>query len=569
MKNLKTIIIIVLALAVAIAAYFIIDDIISKTRVVNPNVTELITPVNVKSTDIQRYTFSVAGEQTTVELMEVKVKDEQGNETTEMQYRLVNEPDKELNDNISTALVQAAALVCVNIIEESPKDLAQYGIDYNSYFEVTLIDGTSYKVYFGNVIDVTFNVYVMREGVDKVYTISDTSFGMLTIYREYLLSEVIFPGNASSLTSFSLYKKGELEFSIEPDEFIKWKLVEPLSAKTYVQTAQEMIDKTYEMVIGEYVNVLPTEADYRNYDLFNPAYSVKVTADNKSVLLHIGRQSIEDSSYYAKFDNSDEVFFISNDYLGWIDTELLEILYPFPYEPSIKNLSAMHYVFGTGEVYDVVIEEQDYILDEKPVTNYEYTINGDIVQLQYGADLYNFTFYTTVIVDYDTQWQGPSESQKPYFMIEMNYVSGNTENIAYYTRDDQTMYYVRYNPEFDMMSQYTGTVVDSGPIENNMKQFLVQYTDYLYVLCTDGQEHEFGEWIIVKEATEEEEGLKEKICTVCGHKISAPISVIKHTDPGSYRGANWWIIVVAVVVAGGTGAFLLIRRAKKKNQEEK
>lgn len=569
MKNLKTIIIIVLALAVAISAYFIIDDIISKTRVVNPNVTELITPVNVKSTDIQRYTFSVAGEQTTVELMEVKVKDEQGNETTEMQYRLVNEPDKELNDNISTALVQAAALVCVNIIEESPKDLAQYGIDYNSYFEVTLIDGTSYKVYFGNVIDVTFNVYVMREGVDKVYTISDTSFGMLTIYREYLLSEVIFPGNASSLTSFSLYKKGELEFSIEPDEFIKWKLVEPLSAKTYVQTAQEMIDKTYEMVIGEYVNVLPTEADYRNYDLFNPAYSVKVTADNKSVLLHIGRQSIEDSSYYAKFDNSDEVFFISNDYLGWIDTELLEILYPFPYEPSIKNLSAMHYVFGTGEVYDVVIEEQDYILDEKPVTNYEYTINGDIVQLQYGADLYNFTFYTTVIVDYDTQWQGPSESQKPYFMIEMNYVSGNTENIAYYTRDDQTMYYVRYNPEFDMMSQYTGTVVDSGPIENNMKQFLVQYTDYLYVLCTDGQEHEFGEWIIVKEATEEEEGLKEKICTVCGHKISAPISVIKHTDPGSYRGANWWIIVVAVVVAGGAGAFLLIRRAKKKNQEEK
>jgi len=261
MKNLKTIIIIVLALAVAIAAYFIIDDIISKTRVTNPNVTELITPSNVKSTDIQRYTFSIANEQTTVELMEVKVKDENGQETTQMQYRLVNEPDKELNDNINTALVQAASLVCVNIIEENPKDIAKYGIDYNSYFEVVLKDGTSYKVYFGDVIDVTFNVYVMREGVDKVYTISDTSFGMLTIYREYLLSEVIFPGNANNLTSFSLYKKGELEFTIEPDEYIKWKLVDPLNAKTYAQTAQEMIDKTYEMVIGEYVNVLPTEAD--------------------------------------------------------------------------------------------------------------------------------------------------------------------------------------------------------------------------------------------------------------------------------------------------------------------
>ncbi len=568
MKNLRTIIIIVLALAVAIAAYFIIDDIISKTRVVNPNVTELITPSNVKSTDIQRYTFSISGEQTTVELMEVKVKDEEGNETTEMQYRLVNEPDKELNDNISTALVQAASLVCVNIIEENPKDIAEYGIDYNSYFEVTLKDGTSYKVYFGDVINVTYNVYVMREGVDKVYTISDTSFGMLTIYREYLLSEVIFPGSAESLASFSLYKKGELEFSIEPDAYIMWKLVEPLNAKTYTETAQEMIDKTYEMVIGEYVNVLPTTEDYKNYDLYDPAYSVKVSAEDKSVYLHIGRQSIEDNAYYAKFDDSDEVFFISNDYLGWIDTELMEILYPFPYEPAIKNISSMNYLFGTGEVYDVVITEQDYILDEKPVTNYEYTINGDIVQLQYGSDLYTFTFYTTVIVDYDKQWQGPSDNQKPYFMIKVKYASGNTENISYYTRDDKTMYYIRYNPEYDMMSQYTGTVVDSGPIERNMREFLVQYTDYLYVLCADGAEHEFGEWIIVKEPTEEEEGLKEKVCTVCGHKISAPVSVIKHTDPGSYKGANLWIVIVAVVIAGGTAAFLLIRNAKKKKQEE-
>ena len=163
MKNLKTIIIIVIILAVAVAAYFIIDDIIAKTRVENPKITEIITPVNIKSDDIMRYTFCISGEQTTVELMEVKVKDEQGEEKTEMQYRLVNEPERELNQNISTALVQAASLISVDVIEESPKNLAKYGIDYNSYFEVTLKNGTSYKVYFGDVIDVTYNVYAMRE----------------------------------------------------------------------------------------------------------------------------------------------------------------------------------------------------------------------------------------------------------------------------------------------------------------------------------------------------------------------------------------------------------------------
>ena len=568
MKNLKTIIIIVIILAVAIATYFIVDDIISKTRVINPNINEVITPSSIKSSDIVRYSFSISGEQTTVELMEVTVRDDEGNERSEMQYRLVNEPDKELNNKIETALVQAASLISVNLIEENPTDLSKYGIDYNSFFEVTLKDGTSYKVYFGNVIDVTYNVYVMREGVDKIYTISDTSFGMLTIYREYLLSEVIFPGNANTISSFSLLKKGDLEFTLKPDQYVKWVLTEPLGSRVYTQTAQEMIDNTYEMLIGEYVNVMPSEDDYQNYGLLNPEYSIKVTAENKTVLLHVGKELIDKNSFYAKFSNSDEVFLVDKQYLGWIDTELMEILYPIPYEPLIKNVKSMHYVFASGEVYDVLIEEQEYIIDDKPAKNYEYTINGDIVDLQYGSDLYNTTFYGTAIVSYDNEWQGPDESQKPFLLIEMNYVSGLNEYIAYYTKDEVSMYYIRYNPEYDMMSQYTGTVVDSGPIEGFFNQFLVQYSDYLYVTCIDGKEHEFGDWIVVKEATEEEEGLKEKVCTVCGHKISAPISVIKHTDPGTYRGANWWIILIIVLAGGAVAAAVLVNRSKAKKKEE-
>ncbi|NLF37087.1 MAG: hypothetical protein GX584_08055 [Clostridiaceae bacterium] len=86
--------------------------------------------------------------------------------------------------------------------------------------------------------------------------------------------------------------------------------------------------------------------------------------------------------------------------------------------------------------------------------------------------------------------------------------------------------------------------------------------------CIDGGEHEFGDWVVVREATEEEEGLKEKACTVCGHKISAPISVVKHTDPGSYRGANWWIILIIVLAGGAIGATILVNRAKSKKKEE-
>jgi uncharacterized protein YneF (UPF0154 family) len=569
MKNLKTIIIIVLALVLAVAAYFIVKDIIAKTTTVNPNITEQISPIGAMSSDVKRYSYCINGEVLTVQLMDVKVIDENGVETTEQQFRLVNEPDSKLNDNIETAIIQATSLVCVDVIEENPTDLSQYGIDYKSYFEVEMTDGTTYKVFFGDVIDVSYNVYCMREGVDKIYTISDTSFGMLTIYREYLLSEEIFPGNAESITSLSLYKNEELEFTIEPDEYVTWVLTAPINAKSYTETAQDIVDNVYKLVVGDYVSVMPTQAEYKEYNLDKPAYSITVVANGESVTIHIGKESLENNSFYAKFDDKEEIFLVASEYLGWIDTELMEILYPIPYEPLIANVSSLTYKYSSGEVYSMTIENETYLIDETVSENYKYTMNGDLVQIQYGSDLYLLTFLSTVIVDVDNDWAGPEENEKPYLDIEVGYTSGNTEHISYYERDDETLYYVRYNPAYDMMTQYAGAVIDSAPVAELVREILGQYTEWLYVLCTNGAEHEFGEWVVLQEATEEAEGLKEKVCSVCGHTIHAPIAKVVHTDPGTIVYSYWWIGLIAIVVVGGVVVLLVVRNRKKKAEPVK
>lgn len=566
MKIKRNLIIIAIALVLVVVGYFIINDIIEKNRPINPAITELITPPNTFSTDIVRYAFSISGEETVVELMEVTLKDDEGKEYTEMQFRLVNEPEKELNTNIDTALVQAAALLCADVIEENPKDIGKYGISNNSYFEVTLKNGTTYKVLFGDIIPASYNIYVMREGVDKIYTITDTSFAMLTIYREYLLSEVVFPGSLKNISSFTVYKKGVLEYSVEPDPYIAWRLVQPLNSKTYEQTVEDMIKDTYAIKIEDYVNVLPKEEDYRSYGLLNPEYSIRVEADGKKTTLHVGRQSIEDKSYYAKFDNADEVFFVSEKYLGWIDTELFEVLYPIPYEPQAKNVSGIKYVFENGDIYDLKISEKDYLLEDRPVKSFEYILNDQILDIQYGSDIYLFTFYSTIITDIDNEWEGPKENEVPYVNLELTYSSGNKENIAYYKKNDDSMYYVRYNPDLDIMEQYTGTLVDSGPITLSLNKFLSQYSDFLYVTCIDGEEHDFGEWVVVLEPTETERGRKEATCVKCGHVIGSPIPVIKHTDPGSYTPSYWWIAVVVVLLAGGGLAYYLVKRKKESKE---
>ena len=64
---------------------------------------------------------------------------------------------------------------------------------------------------------------------------------------------------------------------------------------------------------------------------------------------------------------------------------------------------------------------------------------------------------------------------------------------------------------------------------------LVLTLGLVFVGC--GHTHEFGEWVVVKEATEAEEGLKERTCE-CGEKESQKIDKLAHT-----HNFGEWVVV--------------------------
>ena len=64
---------------------------------------------------------------------------------------------------------------------------------------------------------------------------------------------------------------------------------------------------------------------------------------------------------------------------------------------------------------------------------------------------------------------------------------------------------------------------------------LVFVAALFFVAC--GHTHEFGEWVVVKEATEAEEGLKERTCE-CGEKESQKIDKLAHT-----HAFGEWVVV--------------------------
>lgn len=82
--------------------------------------------------------------------------------------------------------------------------------------------------------------------------------------------------------------------------------------------------------------------------------------------------------------------------------------------------------------------------------------------------------------------------------------------------------------------------------------------------------HYFGEWTVVKEATNDEEGLKERTCVRCNVKQQAILQ--KTTVPEPQKGkilskSDIAGIVVGSVAAGGLVAFIgatLIKKRRKK-----
>lgn len=83
------------------------------------------------------------------------------------------------------------------------------------------------------------------------------------------------------------------------------------------------------------------------------------------------------------------------------------------------------------------------------------------------------------------------------------------------------------------------TVIAKGEHEHNYGDDYKADAENHWKVCecgdiADKAAHSFGDWTVVKEATEAEDGVKEKVCAVCGYKVEEIIPAITNepTNPG-------------------------------------
>lgn len=87
--------------------------------------------------------------------------------------------------------------------------------------------------------------------------------------------------------------------------------------------------------------------------------------------------------------------------------------------------------------------------------------------------------------------------------------------------------------------------------------------------CTCGDKadiaaHQYGDWSVTKEATETEDGSKEKACSVCGHKV---VEVIPATgtqpDPGTGDFSSMTVVLILTALAVGVTGMAVLKRKRR------
>ena len=114
---------------------------------------------------------------------------------TEAKYAIKGYEDFEMNDNIiSTLPNNISAVTATQTIEENPEDLEQYGLAKPVIdIVVTFDDGTEKHLMVGNDTPSGDNTYFMIDGVNTVYTVSDTSVANFLKNRKYFFSRICLP----------------------------------------------------------------------------------------------------------------------------------------------------------------------------------------------------------------------------------------------------------------------------------------------------------------------------------------------------------------------------------------
>ncbi len=450
MRQFKIIIISIAVVIIAVIGFFVVREIVSN------NLPHTINKLNAtltsnKSSDVEEVVLHNGGMTLTFNKRDETVINDEGQQGTQRVWYIVGEEDVFLNQNVmETLVIMISNLKAKDVIDANPADISKYGFTNEStYVSGTTINGDEFTLTLGDLLVDRDGYYIMVDGDEVIYSVSLYTANSMLVTRGQLLDLGIFPGTLTDVSSFTLIKDGEQMYNLIPDATYLWMVTEPIVFRGYPDKADAMITNTFELMVKEYVDATPD--DLSIYGLATPKYELIIVTNGKEVTLLIGSENIRDFTYYAMIKGNEEVFTIDSVSLNFLDTPLVDILWPSPYLPRLELIETIDiFVAGREMLYEKQLVEVT-TSEGKKVEIADYSFNGvSINNIDQTATTFGQFYFKVIISPIITDVVITAEIKgEPYADITFNFVDGYSDNIKYYiTEYDSTKLYVVKNDEY-------------------------------------------------------------------------------------------------------------------------
>ena len=365
-RNIRTIIIVAVVLALLVGAYFFVanmkKDEKGETQPITAEQAEYFIPE--KLNDIEYIQYNAG----------------------EVNYTVYNTNTPSI-EGYTSHIIDSAKLESILISTSSMQfdknmgeqnDLSKYGLDKEDKFiAFKLKNGRERKIIIGNPTHINGEYYVRKSGENVVYTLSAQSSGILMCHPGIFRDTKICVVDNFSISEFTVEKSGEKSLEVKRDE--KFALENGFIQSNYiimhpynsVEANNDTLNAFFETMTSVYATEIVEEnpADLSIYGLDTPNV-VSVKDKNGTSTVKMGTYA-EDGTVYVMHDDIPVVFKAN-----------------CPFYESVKNLVADEYVaryvhlFKKNDVEQVVIRKADEThtmkITKKSENSYEYRIDDKI-----------------------------------------------------------------------------------------------------------------------------------------------------------------------------------------------
>ena len=321
---------------------------------------------------------------------------------------------EQTTSSYSSLIGTFASVSATHLVEESPTDIAKYGLDDPATeVIVTYQDDTQNVLHVGDELPTGDGRYVMVNDDPAVYTLGSTASASLensildyvdtTVVPAWVAPTDEDDSSAVAKTSPDIKrinivggslteKLGDTPLTIVMGDYNSdladygmsgstWRIISPVNADLHSENTTDIRDAVTNGVTATSVAAInPTEEQLTEFGFDDPYATVEFTRDNDDFALTVGTNA-DGNSHYVMLDGRAVVYVVADDSLPWISVDINKVF---------SSLTILPYIDDVAEV-EVMIDGKTYLFEsEGEDDDLTATVDGKALTLDNYRKMYQF-----------------------------------------------------------------------------------------------------------------------------------------------------------------------------------